>query len=319
MKIDTVGVNHHPNYRHALVYNSADVLDWDEAHHSRYKLVLVLDGTGLISCGAHVYPLIAPAFYCLNELDELKCISGGHLTVCSLFFHPGLINAKFELGGEYPPSEALLSPPEWSLSDQQDQWCLEPFIERSDAYSGCIPTDSATARYALSIMEAIGEQLASQPDYHWPCRSRTYLLELLYLTSRKYRQADSFPEQLRAAEIQLEGSTEVKERIDAVIRYLHTRYAEKIRIDQLARIFHTNKTTLNQQFKRYTGTTVMAYLNQVRMQTAGAMLRNTLLPKDEIMLRIGIRDAAHFLRHFRKFAGYTPTEYRNRFCWMLQS
>ncbi|MWC30834.1 AraC family transcriptional regulator [Paenibacillus sp. MMS18-CY102] len=319
MKVETVGAIYHPGYRHALGYNPEETFGWDASHRSRYKLVLVLEGTGLIAYGSHTYPLISPAIYCFNELETVHLSAIGHLAAYSLYFHPGILNAKFELNGDRLFSAEQPFPSDWSLSDQQDQWCLEPFTNRHGAYLGCIPVDPATARHCLSIMEAINVQLATQPDYHWPCRSRTYLLELLYLASRMYRQVDSFPKPVNAVDAQIAESAEVTDRVDAIIRFLHTRYTEKIRIDDLARNFHTNKTTLNQQFKRRTGSTVIAYLNQVRMQMAGSMLRNTLLPKDEIMQRIGIRDPAHFLRNFRKFAGYTPTEYRNQFCWMLKN
>ncbi|MNP45231.1 HTH-type transcriptional activator Btr [compost metagenome] len=101
-----------------------------------------------------------------------------------------------------------------------------------------------------------------------------------------------------------------------VITYLHTHYREKIKLEQLTKLFHTNKTTLNSKFRTYTGQSVMAYLGNIRMQTAAALLRNTQLPNDEIMTMIGFNDDANYIRSFRNYAGCTPTEYRRLQCCM---
>ncbi|MNG29373.1 Helix-turn-helix domain protein [compost metagenome] len=54
------------------------------------------------------------------------------------------------------------------------------------------------------------------------------------------------------------------------------------------------------------------------MQIAASLLRNTLLPTEEIVSRIGLSDDAHFIRSFRNYAGCTPAEYRHLHCWMLE-
>ncbi|MNZ99023.1 HTH-type transcriptional activator Btr [compost metagenome] len=156
-------------------------------------------------------------------------------------------------------------------------------------------------------MERIDHILTTQSDIHWPCRSRSYLLELLFFISRNYKLTTA------SAEIPL-GTMDNE--LKPVITYLHTHYREKIKLEQLTKLFHTNKTTLNSKFRTYTGQSVMAYLGNIRMQNAAALLRNTLLPNDEIMIMIGFNDAANFIRSFRNYAGCTPTGYRKLHCWM---
>jgi AraC family L-rhamnose operon regulatory protein RhaS len=47
------------------------------------------------------------------------------------------------------------------------------------------------------------------------------------------------------------------------------------------------------------------------------MLRDTKLSVSEITARLGFTNITHFGRAFRKQMGYSPSEYRQRFCGML--
>ncbi|MFC5702443.1 helix-turn-helix transcriptional regulator [Cohnella faecalis] len=314
MELQTVGRIHHEGYRHSIWYNDNENLNWNDDHHSRYKLVLVLEGSGLVEHASSTYPIIAQSIFCLNESEQLRLTSGSGLIMKSLYFHPHVVNSKFTLHDS--DAQNRLERDDLSTSDIHDVWCLGPFFDRQEPFYGCTPIDSAVARHAFKIMESINGQLTDQPDFHWPCRSRSYLLELLFLVSRIYREAESFPDRIPPV---LSSKPDSSEQLESIVRYVHTHYREKLKIDDICKKFHTNKTTLNNQFKQYAGISVMGYLNQIRMQMASSMLRNTLLPKHEIMEMVGIHDSAHFLRNFRKFAGYSPSEYRKSFCWMLQN
>ena len=98
-----------------------------------------------------------------------------------------------------------------------------------------------------------------------------------------------------------------------VLDWVHIHYLDKVVLEDITKQFHTNKTTLNQKFKAVMGITVMEYIISLRMQIACSLLRKTFLTVGEIMERSGYRDDAHFLRSFKKYAGCTPTEYRNQF------
>jgi len=186
---------------------------------------------------------------------------------------------------------------------------MESFTDRTDSYYGAMPLDPAVVKRVEGLMEAIGWNLVEQPDCYWPCRSRSYLMELLFLIRQLYQETDLTPHPIPHM---------VSESMKPVVAYLHTHYQEKIRLEHLTELFHINKTTLNETFKRSTGYSVISYLNHIRMRMADAMLRNTTLPTTEIMEMIGIQDDAHFIRNFRKHSGYSPAEYRNQYCWMLQ-
>ena len=61
----------------------------------------------------------------------------------------------------------------------------------------------------------------------------------------------------------------------------------------------------------------MEYVTALRIEVAQGLLRDTLVPVQEVGERCGYGDAAAFSRAFRRQVGATPTEYRERTCWML--
>jgi YesN/AraC family two-component response regulator len=107
-----------------------------------------------------------------------------------------------------------------------------------------------------------------------------------------------------------------KQDMEQVVLYLNMHYMEKISIEELTGIFHINRTTLNEKFAKITGVSIRKYIINLRIRISCMILRDTMLPVEEIMERIGYYDAAHFGKTFRKLIGCAPTEYRNSYCWM---
>ncbi|RCX17808.1 AraC family L-rhamnose operon regulatory protein RhaS [Fontibacillus phaseoli] len=305
----TEGKIHYPGYRLGMSYCPEAPLSGDGDELSGYRLVLVLEGAGIMQIGELAYPVMGSAIYCFHDRETVTLPSKARIAGKALFFQPGVLNER--LNGLLPGGESVghaCAEKEIASTDVQDLWVLEPFLDRGQGYYGGIPLDPSVARHADELLKEIGYNLHFQPDAHWPCRSRSYLLELLFLIRRIYQQTTFSPAII---------PSEVPESVKPVLEYLHTHYTEKIRLEDLTSRFHVNKTTLNEQFKKSTGLSLIAYLNKIRMQMADSMLRNTTLPTTEIMERIGFADDAHFLRNFRKYSGYSPAEFRNAYCWML--
>ncbi|MFC4101480.1 helix-turn-helix transcriptional regulator [Paenibacillus xanthanilyticus] len=291
----------YPNYRHMTVVSDDDPFEAGTDYGHTYRLVLVSGGSGLLRMNGKLYPLHAPSILCLNEQDEALIVSGAEPKTLTVFFHPAVINRQFRLD--------MPEPADMTLTDFQDLWCLDPFRDRSAAGAAAcrFGIDVDTAAFARKLIEEMRVNLIRQPDEQWPCRSRSLLMELLFLVRRLLARGGDQPDEPLPEEASVLGT---------MLAYLHVNYRAKVKLEELAHRFHTNRTTLNEQFKASTGRSVMAYLNDIRMQNAGSMLRNTRLPVEEIMLAVGMRDQAHFARTFRKHAGYSPSEYRSRFCTM---
>ncbi len=66
--------------------------------------------------------------------------------------------------------------------------------------------------------------------------------------------------------------------------------------------------------KKHTGHTFKALIHQARIGSAQSLLRQTTLSIKEIAIAVGYASSSEFGRHFHRYAGVTPGDFR-RTCW----
>ena len=101
--------------------------------------------------------------------------------------------------------------------------------------------------------------------------------------------------------------------ISEVRSYLISHMEEKIKISDLTKEFHKNRTDLSRLFLDETGQTIMEYLKEQRMEFAAVLVRGTGLPFTVIMERVGFFQYAYFSRSFKEYTGMSPRAYRRSY------
>jgi AraC family L-rhamnose operon regulatory protein RhaS len=265
-------------------------------------MILVISGTGILTLNNRKQIIVAPSALCLNETDTFSLESELSLQCSAIFFHPQIINQHFDFPVLKTSNNQL------SVNEIQDLYWLNPFLRKNNEFSGLLHLGPSNAHRIHNIIDNIKNALEIQLDNDWPCRSRTYLIEMLFLLSRLL----IIDETLESVELDKDPG-EIKE----IILYLYTNYMNKITIQELTDKFHINRTSLTERFHEITGYPVMDYLIRLRLYLASKMLKETLLPISEIIERVGFSDITHFGRMFKKSFGYSPSEYRSIHCTML--
>lgn len=102
------------------------------------------------------------------------------------------------------------------------------------------------------------------------------------------------------------------EPVKPAIDYIRSNYSDKITIEQLADTCHLSKSYFMNLFKKVTGTTVIGYLMQVRIDNACRLLANENMSASEAALNVGYTNLSNFNRQFRLLTGSTPKEYKKR-------
>jgi two-component system response regulator YesN len=101
----------------------------------------------------------------------------------------------------------------------------------------------------------------------------------------------------------------VREALD----YLESTYADpSLSLQGLCKKLDISMSYFSAILKKYHNKTFVEELTDIRLQKAMELLRTTDLMTYEIAEKIGYRDAHYFSLSFRKYTGYTATEYRNR-------
>lgn len=103
-----------------------------------------------------------------------------------------------------------------------------------------------------------------------------------------------------------------RRQLNDVAGYLEEHYREKITLDDLSGRFFINKYYLTRLFKEQYGTTVLSYLDHIRITQAKEILRFTDYPAEEVGRMVGIEEPGYFNRVFKKVESITPGEYRKQ-------
>lgn len=301
--LTTVGLNIHKGYELMLIHTTDDVFNAEIGFNERYKIIFVEEGTGILKIGDSKQIFLAPVVFCFNETDQyaIECCSA--LKADAILFHPVIINDTLEFDKIRDGEEKL------TQTQIQDKFWIKVFCERTNSFDGKLNLSPFLAKRMREIINSIKEELEYQKDCYWPCRSRSFLIELLFFLRRISDSTE------RVNNININNNYKG---IEDLILYLNTNYMNKITIEDLGKKFHVNRTTLNKTFNETTGMPVKAYLIKLRLHLASQILEDTTVPVSEVINRVGFNDPVHFSRIFKKTYGYTPTEYRQKNCWMLK-
>lgn len=103
------------------------------------------------------------------------------------------------------------------------------------------------------------------------------------------------------------------ERLKDMLEYIHMNYSNNISLDDIACSVHISKSECCRFFKKHLKTSPFLYLIQYRIIEASRLLQNTTKLITEIMDLVGFNDPSYFTRTFKRFTGYTPSQYRKQF------
>lgn len=115
---------------------------------------------------------------------------------------------------------------------------------------------------------------------------------------------------LREARIR---QSDIPPKLAEIMEWIRCHYEQDLTVAGIAERFHYHPTYLASLFRKHTGLSVLAFVNQTRFQMAQSLLTGGDQPVYLIALSVGFRDEKYFLRQFKKFAGMTPTQYRDAF------
>ncbi len=92
-------------------------------------------------------------------------------------------------------------------------------------------------------------------------------------------------------------------------RYLRLHFAT-VTASELEEVFHYHRNFYNLLLQKYRGTTFREYLQDIRMQHAARLLRDTRLSVRDIALAAGYHNSSHFYHLFQRHFGVSPATYR---------
>jgi AraC-like DNA-binding protein len=256
--------------------------------HERLELFLPLDG---------------PALFRMGD-DEIELAAGDLLVVDNFKLHhvvdfPGF-NTRAIVISFMPEFVYSLGSP------SHDYMFLLPFYPRSDKPPHLLRADDASCPAVYESMARLLQRFFSPKNEKLrQAGCKAFLLALLYHLSEhcstsKVSHWLFVREQQRAL------------RLKPLFEHIRREFACKLRLSDAARMVHMSPRQFMKIFKPVAGTTLVAYLNHVRLSNAARLLNETALTIVEIANEVGFSDQSYFDKQFKRAFGCSPKQFRIR-------
>ncbi len=312
--------SHDPNWErilHIMVCKCKGIPD-DINDKDTYKIFALDKGTVSYQKGRIKKVVSAPAVFMLTN-EEISIVPGKNVESTTVFLK------TTEIREEFTPERIRSGEFEKDLGKTiyQDYLLVKPFdIEPGAPETILVPGISAYEKIS-KIIQQMDEQLRGQRDGYWPCRSRSYLIELLSFISYVcagpgiYVVKDEQEDTKAISELCMMyagGNHKIEdETVGEIIQYLSEHIGDKVTLEDIMKKFSVNRNRLNDMFMKETSMTCLNYFAKMRINLAQIMLAETELQIGEIASRVGYGDSNYFIKVFKKITGMTPSKYRENF------
>ncbi len=102
--------------------------------------------------------------------------------------------------------------------------------------------------------------------------------------------------------------------INRALSHLRENLTDQVEESELAAMVGQSPSAFSRAFKRHTGTTLVRYRNQLRIDLACKMLLADLeVNVAEVCYDVGFSNLSNFNRHFLKLKGMSPSQFRSKF------
>ena len=99
-------------------------------------------------------------------------------------------------------------------------------------------------------------------------------------------------------------------RFRAALQHVEDRLAEPLRVGDMARVSHLERTYFSRTFRQHMGIGPADYIARRRIERAKQQLWTTKEPLHVMAESLGFADAFHFSKSFKRIAGMSPRDFR---------
>ena len=137
-------------------------------------------------------------------------------------------------------------------------------------------------------------------DYEQELKTIANLYELLQVMENE------------STEVEQKAPKPQQDYVEQIKRYIEYRYAEDVKISELAEHCGLNRSYMTKCFTEDTGVSPKEYLMRYRMKKAKELLAKDGLPISNVAYTVGYSDPLAFSKMFKNREGVSPLEYREK-------
>jgi len=300
--IVTIGREIYPGAQFGIKTSDKPAILEDAYGNDIYQVIVITEGSIVLTDGKEHHALLPPQVLCLSYSNPMKKLELAEAKGFSIFFVPKVINNGlftedvYQNDGLYPEGkqETFLA----------ERLLIKPFKQGEISNPFHLSVNQFLLERLTGMYTGLRDQFSLQPNDSWPCRGRSYFLEILMLLQRLYAfEGDG------ARDLPLPRGNPI---IEEAARMMLLRYSDpRFKVHESSASF--GPILFYIFFKRLSGMSPSHYLRNIRLIVAANLMRNTMLPPADIAIRSGYSRLSVFERDFKKYHSLSPIDYRASF------
>ena len=208
------------------------------------------------------------------------------------------------LGNAHVRYSTILVRPDFLYGDfgsDVERNCFRPFLQNSAV--PCIHLTGAKGK-ETEIIQKLNqvEEAFDQKAFCYELKIKGLLCEAFGMLLYEHRQ--ELTKFVPANQLELE-------RLEKMLNYLNTHFAEVIALSELADQVHLSREVCCRLFKKMTGKTITGYLEEYRANKSFSLVQSGQYSMTQIADMTGFSNASRFASAFRKMFGCNPGEYNS--------
>lgn len=97
---------------------------------------------------------------------------------------------------------------------------------------------------------------------------------------------------------------------EKIVRYIKRNRNRNITSKDICEKFSCSRSYMSSEFNKFTGKGIREFINELRIEDAKLLLKNSCLTVTEIALSVGFTDSNYFSSIFKSYIGESPMKYR---------
>ncbi|MCL7749519.1 AraC family transcriptional regulator [Halalkalibacter alkaliphilus] len=232
------------------------------------------------------------AFFQINE-EKITVREGEGLFINSSCLH--MAKEKGDSGCVYI---CLNVSPSFVLSQELFTTFVRPYIQATNLpYLHLVPKELWANNILDSIMR-INQLIKENPPYY----EIDISVHLTFIWKNLI---------INGVQLEYEQKEVLKnQRMKQMLNWIHTHYAEKILLDDIARAGGLSRSECCRYFKRFLKKTAMHYVTDYRIQKSLLLLQQSESNVTDVAYQVGFNSTSYYIDKFRKSMNMTPLAYK---------
>lgn len=217
-----------------------------------------------------------------------------------LFINSGCLHMAKDMDDSNCAYICLNVSPSFILSQELYATYVTPYIQATNLSYLQLHPNELWGKNILDAVRKINELIRKKSLYY----ELDIFIQLIFIW--KNLVMNGF--QLKYERLEMLKSHRMKQMLD----WIHTHYADKILLEDIARAGQLSRSECCRYFKKFLKKTPLNYVIEYRIQKSLILLQKDHLNVTEVAYQVGFNSTSYFIDRFRKYMKMTPLSYKKR-------